>query len=808
MFEYLRKRWGGYVSAMLILLVAAALMEAAQPWFKNQFQGPVRLRNLCLLLVAHAARRYGLGPAIMVALGSIFIGDGSVFERPMPWQLSAGEMIRLGLYAAATLLIAWYISRLHSARQDLTQMVSRATADLQSANASLAQQVEQRRAAEVDARRAADFLDRIINKTTDPIFAKDDQSHFVLVNDAMCALMKTPREELLGQDGFERSAPEVAAVYRTADQRVLTTGTEEVTEESAPRDRSRIMLTKKNRFIEEGGRRYLIAIARDVTDLKRAEKRIARLNSNLSVELAQNEAMLAALRESEDRFRRAIVDAPLPIIIHAEDGEILEVSATWMQITGYGREDLRTMAQWLALAHEERAAAVAQDIQKAYRLDHRVDAGEYVIKTRTGEKRTWHFSVGPLGQLSDGRRIVIAMATDVTNLKQAQERLRTRAAALDAAADMVVITDRNGIIMYVNTAFTSGTGYTSEEAVGQRTSILKSGRHDAAFYRQIWETIHAGQPWTGEMVNRRKDGVLYTEEMSITPVRDEHGTIDRFVAIKRDIEARKRARRIEEERNSLASAVQGMEKVLGVVGHELRTPLASLRAMAELLMTEEIQGTDQADHFIRSIHDESVRMANMISDLLEVARVNSGAARWNWSCFRVEESCRAAVESLSRLIDPAAVTLEFHLATPELEMRGDVDSVRRLVLNLLTNAAKHTRTGRIDVTARRAAGDGEDWVELEIADTGTGISPEVAIRLGDAFALNSGIVGANQVSGAGLGLAVCRGIVAAHGGTVHVESAPGAGTKVTVRLRRDLPAAVAAPPAAIRYQPRAPETVS
>ncbi len=114
------------------------------------------------------------------------------------------------------------------------------------------------------------------------------------------------------------------------------------------------------------------------------------------------------------------------------------------------------------------------------------------------------------------------------------------AAAIDQAADCIVITDAAGTIQYVNPAYSAMTGYTLEEAVGQSTRLHKSGRHPVEFYRQLWETITAGQKWQGEITNRRKDGSLYQEEMQITPVRDPDGRITQYIAIKKDVTERRR----------------------------------------------------------------------------------------------------------------------------------------------------------------------------------------------------------------------------------------------------------------------------
>ncbi|MBI3596224.1 MAG: EAL domain-containing protein [Nitrospirae bacterium] len=125
-------------------------------------------------------------------------------------------------------------------------------------------------------------------------------------------------------------------------------------------------------------------------------------------------------------------------------------------------------------------------------------------------------------------------------VKPVGQELRARVEAIDAAGEMIVITDRNGVVEYVNPAFARTTGYTPAEIIGRKLSLLKSGSHDQAFFRSLWETISIPRVWSGEMINRRKDGTLYPEEQTITPVTDEKGRVIRFVAIKRDITERKK----------------------------------------------------------------------------------------------------------------------------------------------------------------------------------------------------------------------------------------------------------------------------
>jgi sigma-B regulation protein RsbU (phosphoserine phosphatase) len=134
----------------------------------------------------------------------------------------------------------------------------------------------------------------------------------------------------------------------------------------------------------------------------------------------------------------------------------------------------------------------------------------------------------------------VALYEDITERKQMETWLRLANAALEAAANAIIICDRAGYIIWVNPAFTRLTGYAPEEAIGQTMRLLKSGQHDEAFYKGLWNTILAGQVWQGETTNRRKDGSLYVEAQTIAPVRDQHGTITHFISVKQPITDREK----------------------------------------------------------------------------------------------------------------------------------------------------------------------------------------------------------------------------------------------------------------------------
>ena len=247
-----------------------------------------------------------------------------------------------------------------------------------------------------------------------------------------------------------------------------------------------------------------------------------------------------ALRQSEANFRAMFELASIGMAqTDPRTGQWLRVNAKMCAITGYSAEEMLRM-KVSEVTHSEDRERDWDLFQQAIRGE----ASGYHLEKRYVRKDgaiAW-VSIN-MAVIRDCDGVAVrAMATieDITQRKRTEDALRLQSAALEAAANAIVITDQKGHIEWTNRAFTTLTGYSREEAAGKTPRLLKSGKHDEDFYRRLWATILSGDVWHDEMINCHKDGHLYTEEATITPVLDEHRAIRHFIAVKQDITAHKR----------------------------------------------------------------------------------------------------------------------------------------------------------------------------------------------------------------------------------------------------------------------------
>jgi PAS domain S-box-containing protein len=348
--------------------------------------------------------------------------------------------------------------------------------------------------------------------------------------------------------------------------------------------------------------------------------------------------------------------------------------------------------------------------------------------------------------------------------RQAEDQLRLLSWVVEQSSIMVTITNTEGQIEYINPSFTRITGYTPEEVIGKNPRILKSGETPPEEYEQLWETVMNGGEWRGEFHNKKKNGNLYWELATISPIRDPAGnSMTHLVKVAEDITALKQLESLKSE-------------FIRNVSHELRTPLALIRGYAEVLDDGglgEVQ-PDQREP-VAVIARRAKILSRMVDDFAVFLETGTPESR----CEPVDlgSLVHNQISSFQATVEQAGLTIETHVASDLPAVAGDESHLSRVLGHLLDNACKFTPAGgHISV---RLEQEGDELV-LEVSDNGIGISDQQFELIFD-IAQGDGSM-SRRYGGIGLGLALVKKVVEAHGGRVDVESQVKKGSVFRVSL--------------------------
>jgi PAS domain S-box-containing protein len=381
--------------------------------------------------------------------------------------------------------------------------------------------------------------------------------------------------------------------------------------------------------------------------------------------------------------------------------------------------------------------------------------------------------------LDNGERRIIVNAEDVSAQRQAEHYMRLQITALESSVNGIMIVDREGRITWVNKAFTELTGYTAEEVVGQSPRLLKSGRHDQHFYQTLWNTVLDGRMWRGDMVNRRKDGTLYLEELTITPVLDAQGLATHFVGIKQDITERRNL----QQQLYQAQKMEGIGRLAGGIAHDFNNLLQAITGFCTLLL-EQMSPESPYRPDVLEIEKAAQRAAALTRQLLAFSRRQMMETK--------PVNLNRLVENLQKMLQRLLgedVNLMTDLAPNLDRVRVDPGQIEQVLLNLAINARDAMpQGGRLTISTYSLVFLKEDtllvpearhgrFVCLAMSDTGIGMSREVIDHIFEPFYSTKG-----PGKGTGLGLSVVYGIVRQHDGMVHVYSQLGEGTTFRIYL--------------------------
>jgi PAS domain S-box-containing protein len=558
------------------------------------------------------ARLYAVAP--LLGEGVVVVGTPRAAAYAEADRLLAQNLIGLLVAAVIAVAAAWFGSRafvLHPvnhliaatrrfAEGELStrSTVRGAVGELAELGAAfdrmadlLAEREAERAQAEADRQASETQHGQVLASLAEVVFQTDTQGRWLFLSPAWARITGFSVEASLGASYLDHVHPDERAASR---ERL-----------SALVDGTLPSCRHEMRFLTGHGEvRWLEVYASPFHD---DDGQLAGLAGTLN-DVTDRHQMEDAVRAGEARLRLALEAVDDGIWDIDVPSGALYVSPRWLEALGYEPGEIApTLDAWMTLIHPDDVETVTALRSQDLAAGSTARETEHRIRTRAGEWR-WVLNRGRVvDRAPDGSPLrIIGTTRDITATRDADERLRIQGAAIDNAANAIVIVDRNGSIVWVNPAFTSLTGYSSDEVIGQNPRLLKSDRHDTAFFQELWTTILDGRVWSGEIVNRRKDGTFYTEEMTIAPVRDEHGEVAHFVAIKQDVTSRKHA---ETQR-----AIHGdfLQNVIDTVADPIfvkdaqHRSLFGNRALWNLLRVEPSVGPTLSDYELHPSHEADI----------------------------------------------------------------------------------------------------------------------------------------------------------------------------------------------------------
>lgn len=495
---------------------------------------------------------------------------------------------------------------------------------------------------------------------------------------------------------------------------------------------------------------------KDITERKQAEK---------------------ALQESEDKYRTIFETTGTAIMIIEEDTTITMVNTEFENLFGYPKGEVEGTKSWSKFVVEE-------DLERM-REYHTLRINEANAAPRNYEFR----GVDREGNLKNllmtiaiipGTKRSVASILDITDRRRAEEDHLRLATAIEQAAEGVIITDGNGMIQYVNPAFEIISGYNREEIIGQHHRFLKSSKHDEAFYKGMWATLSRGEVWTGRMINEKKDGTPYEVEASISPIRDNAGTIMNYVTIERDVTH-------EVELEAQLRQVQKMEAIgtlAGGVAHDFNNILGAIMGYAEMALYNVPEGTS-ARRNLEQVLKASYRGKDLVKQIITFSRRSEQERK----PMRIGPIIKEALKLLRASL-PTTIEIHHHIGSESGMVLADPAQIHQVLMNLCSNAAHAMREkgGVLEVSLADveldsdAAGGHPDfkpgwYLKLTVSDTGYGMDHATMERIFEPFFTTKG-----PGEGTGMGLAVVHGIVKGYGGAITVSSEPGQGSVFNVFL--------------------------
>jgi PAS domain S-box-containing protein len=593
----------------------------------------------------------------------------------------------------------------------------------------------------------------LFNSVTDAMYIQDGAGRFIDVNNGVERMYGYSRQEIIGKTPEFLSAPGKNDLPRIMDLvgKTFVTGEPQQFEFWGRRKNGEIfpkdVITNKGKYF---GQDVIITTARDVTERKRAE---------------------LALEKSELRYGKLIESLLDGVYKSTHDGKFIEVNPAMVAMLGYdSKEELMAVDIKKALYFEE----ADRDNVTIDELEEKI--GIYRLKKKDGSE-VWvedhgRYIYDEAGTIQYHEGIL----RDVTERRRAEEELKIAATVYKALGEAIVLTDASTRIVAINPAFTKLTGYTKEEAIGNTTTLLRSGTHDKKFYEEMWRSLREFGVWQGEIINRKKNGELFDEWLSISAIYGRHGEVIQYVALFSDITEQKKM----QAQLLQSQKLESLGTLAGGIAHDFNNLLAMLLGNAELLK-KRIGGDERLQKYVDQIIDVSHRGVSISKQLLFFSRQSEINLQPISLSHIIEE-----VKVMLQHFIPRTITVNTDIGVENGIINGDTGHLHQIILNLCLNAKDAIGDhGAITITERMVdavslrgkfpAIQSRPYVSVAVSDTGSGIDESAISKIFDPFFTTK-----EKGKGTGLGLSIVNGLVRSHHGFIDVASKKGEGTTFTL----------------------------
>ena len=510
-------------------------------------------------------------------------------------------------------------------------------------------------------------------------------------------------------------------------------------------------------LINLGSEVFILAIVRDVTKRKQHEYDLV---------------------QSEKKFR-SLVEESLVGVYVIQDGKFPYVNPKLAEIFGYTSEEIISAKNIEDFIFEEDKSLVKENISR--RVSGEIRSLNYSFRGVKKDKSIIQIEVMGSITVYNGKPAIIGTLMDITEKSKTEKEIKKLYRAVEQSPASIIITDTEGNIEYANPKFTKLTGYTLQDVIGQNPRILNYGAMPSTYYELLWKTIKSGEEWRGEFLNKKKNGELFWEYASISPVKDSKGKIINFIAVKEDITDRKN---IEEELKIAKEKAEEMNKLKSVflanMSHELRTPMVAVLGYSEILKNE-IENQNFRE-MANEIYEGSHRFMNTLNLILDLSRIESDKEIINLTEIDIVSIAVEEFNFSKQLAVRKNLLLKTNLPNETIVALFDERMFRQIINSLTSNAVKFTNKGSVSLNiSKEYEKDNKAYVIIKIIDTGIGIPMNNQSTIFEAFRqINEGLN--RSFEGTGLGLTIAKKFVEMMNGTINVESEFEKGSTFIIKL--------------------------